>query len=100
MGVELAPAITPTQFDEPEFMGSCTIDLNFLEYYNKPETERMEIPLKGVPKGKIAVQLSFKSTTSSGASPATPTPGGSKNATKTAAPSRHTSSSSSHHKRR
>jgi len=81
-------------------MGSCTIDLNFLEYYNKPETERMEIPLKGVPKGKIAVQLSFKSTTSPGASPATPTPGGSRNAPKPAAPARHTSSSSSHHKRR
>ena len=52
------------QFDEPAFLGTCTVDLNFLEYYSKPETERMEVNLTGVPRGKLALQLSFKSTTS------------------------------------
>jgi hypothetical protein len=45
------------------------VDLNFLEYYAKPETERMEVALKGVPRGRVALQLSFKSAVATDSSP-------------------------------
>ena len=76
MGLTLGRrAASGSQFDEPEFMGSCTQDLNIVEYYAKHETERMEVALQGVPRGRVAFQLSFKSSTSSASSsPATTRP--------------------------
>ncbi|KAI9004449.1 hypothetical protein DFJ74DRAFT_693455 [Hyaloraphidium curvatum] len=48
------------KYSSDEFLGTCQISLDMLEYYGNKETDKIPLPLKGVPSGTLIVTLQYR----------------------------------------
>lgn len=45
---------------QTEFLGTCQLGLDTLERYAGRETDRIQLPLRGVPSGSLVITMQFR----------------------------------------